>query len=282
MKKISQNQLSIMIQTIKKKYPNRDKDFYKMFLSVELLRIYLGNAWVNVAVFDKNIEGHNKHLEAIKFLKSSLKGFQWQERVRRLAERIYNLQNIKNIEIVIEEIKQGNFESRFAEIEGATHFYRAKIPFEFINPIGKKGKDFDIKIITDPPINCDVKHKLEDIKRNKKIIVKSIKKTLRKARQQVPFREVSLFLIKIPEAWDKKDKYIVNALEEFFKEEKSKNVLAVILRWEERDKKNKGIFYWKYSLRRNENFSIEEKTKDILESLNKTSYDNWINFDLLF
>lgn len=270
-----------MVKTIKERNPNKDSDFYKMFLSIELLRIYFGNEWVNIVIFNKNLEGYEKHFEARNFLRSAQIGFQWQERVRRLAERLYNLQNVKNMDKIIEKIKQGEFSSRFAEIEAATHFHRCRILFEFVNPIGKKGRDFDIKILTNPPINCDVKHKLENIYRDDKIIIKSIKKTLRKARNQVPFNKFSLFLIKIPENWNKKSSLIVNVLNEFLEEKESKKVIAVILRWEERDSNYNGAFYWKFFLQKNKSFKANKKVDKILELLNKPSYKDWINFDYI-
>lgn len=283
MENISSDQLKIMVQTIKRIYHDKNEDFYKMRLSIDLLRIYLGNDWVNITVFNKNLDNYMKHLGAREFLRSSSNGFQWKERVRRLAERLYNLQKIKNMDRIIEDIKQGNFESRFAEIEGATHIYRSDIFFEFVKPINQKRQDFDIRILTNPKINCEVKHKLENIKRDKKTIVKSIKKTLRKAREQVPLNEPSLFIIKIPEEWDKKDPYIINGLEEFFKEKDSENVVAIILRWEQRNKNNEGIFGWKYFLKKNEYFSMKgKKIEIILDSLNNPSYKNWTNFDLIF
>jgi hypothetical protein len=279
MDKISEKKLKIMIKTIKKKFPSKDNDFYKMFLSTELLRLFIGNEWVNISIFNKNVGEYLKHIDARNFLRSSENGFQWQERVRRLAERIYNLQDIKNIGYIIEKIKQGEFSSRFAEIEGATHFYRCKIPFEFVNPIGEKGKDFDIRLLTSPTINCDIKHKLENFTREEKIMGKTIKKTLRKAILQVPKNEPSLFLVKIPEDWNKKFELINNSLNEFFNEKNSINVMGIILRWEERNKINEGIFYWKFNLFKNKNFKSNEEIDKTLDSLTKPSYENWVNFE---
>ncbi len=279
MNKISNEQLRIMIETLKKTFPNRHKDFYKFGLSIKLLRIFIGNDWVDIVLFNKDSEGFKKYTEARTFLRSSEIGFQYQERIRRLAERIYNLQNIKNLEDVIENIKNGELVSRFAELEGATHFYRCQVPFVFVVPKGKKGEDFDIKVLTSPEINCEIKNKLENFTRNDKIINKTLKITLNKAILQVPKNEPSLFLVKIPEEWNKKLKLINNSLNEFFDESNSENVLAVILRWEERDRDNQGIFYWKFNLFKNKNFKSNKKINTLLDILVKPSYDNWVNFD---
>lgn len=277
MKKISFDNLKIMVETIKKHWPNKDTDYYHLALSTEFLRIAIQNEWTNKVIFDKNPSRKNRF--PIGFMKSSINGVQWQERTSKLAERIYNLQGIKNIERVIEEINNGGLESAFAEIEGAAHLYRSNIPFEFVTPQGKLGKDFDIKILTDPPINCDVKHKLERIKRDIKKIINGLNQTLKNARKQVPKDEPSLFIIKIPEEWSAHGDSILVFLDSFLKKEGSKNIIGILFRWEERDPNNNMGFHWKYLLKRNDYFFPKQKKIDcILDRLSKTSSENWISF----
>jgi hypothetical protein len=276
MQKISLEQIKIICKTLKEKFPGKDRDFYKMGLSTELLRIMVDNEWVNQAIFQEHKIKPQNTEEDRSFFKTSSGGYQWQERVRRLAERIFNLQNINNIDDIIEKIKEGNLTSRFAELEIGTTFYRRNIPFGFVKPQGKKGFDFDIIINLNPPINCEVKHKIESTEISKKIISKS----LNKARLQIPKEEPAIIGLKIPEEWTRHEE-MVNILTEtfdnFFKN--NKNIIAILIRWEERDSNHKGVFFWKYKVECNKHSN--KITKDVSKLIDKINSkpSKWIDFE---
>lgn len=278
MQKISLEQLKMICKTLKEKFPDKDRDFYKLGLSTELLRIMIDNNWVNQSVFSMHAHKPQKTEEARTFFKSEKGGFQYQERVRRLAERIFNLQNIENIEDIIEKVKEGNLTSRFAELEAGTLFYRREIPFEFVKPVGKKGLDFDIRILTKQRVNCEVKHRIESTPLNKEALYQ----TLRKARSQLPKIEPALIIIKIPEKWAKDkdiEKLSSKILNKFFKQSKSQNVVGVIFRWESRPFSHKGLFFWRYRLEKSPFSKMENnQIREIFGKI-ESGATQWIDFE---
>lgn len=276
MQKISLEQLKIICKTLKNKFPNKERDFYKLGLSTELLRIIVDNEWTNQAVFSEHMSQPSKTEEDRSFFKTNSGGFRWQERVRRLAERIFNLQNIENIEDIITKIKEGNLTSRFAELEIGTTFYRRDIPFKFVKPQGKKGFDFDIVINTNPPVNCEVKHKIESTQ----ISAKTISKSLNKAKLQLPKEEPALIGLKIPEEWTQ-SKETVKILNETFNKffENNKNIIAILVRWESRNLKHDGLFFWMYKLEINKNSNKITKTNAELLKKIESEPSKWIDFE---
>ena len=278
MQKISLEQLKIICKTLKEKFPNKDRDFYKLGLSTELLRIMVDNEWVNQSIFSMHDYKPQKTEKGRIFFKSEGRGFQYQERVRRLAERIFNLQNIKNIEDIVEKIKEGNLISRFSELEVGTTFYRRKIPFEFVKQTGRKRFDFDIKIKTNPEINCEVKNKIKSTILSEE----TLRVSLKKARDQMPKDEPSLIAVKIPEEWTLNKRILEifpNVLDKFFKQDKSNNVVGVLFRWESRSFFHKGIFFWKYRLEKNPySKMMNNQVREIFEKI-ESGVTQWIDFE---
>jgi len=255
--KFNEKMVGDVCKTLELKYPGRSCDFYRFGLAVEMLRVLISNEWVNQAIFPNDHPTKSKKTqEAIIFLKSKEIGFQFQERVYRLAQRLYDIQNITGLEMVIKKIINGDTYGGYAEIEAGSFFKRRNIDFDFIIPSGIKGHDFDIKISGSPAINCEVKHKIEATSLSKKIL----EKTLSLANEQVPNTEPALFFIKIPEEWIV-NQALINVVERtmgtFFP--RNKNVLGFILHWEERDKTNNGGFYWKYKYEKNPLCSLISK-----------------------
>lgn len=228
--------------------PEQDCDFYKMWIGVEILRALIDNEWTNQAIFPNDHPATSKETQsAISFLRTNEIGFQLQERVFRLANRLFDIQDVPNLDKVVSAIKEGDIALGYAEIEASSFFKRRNIEHEFVVPTGEKGKDFDIKI-NELNINCEVKHKIEETAPSKR----ALERTLSSAKEQVPSDESALFFIKIPEEWIAHNdiKNIVERVKgSFFP--RSKNVLGFILHWEERFLENEGIFYWKYRYERN-------------------------------
>ncbi|MBS3087758.1 hypothetical protein J4226_04135 [Candidatus Pacearchaeota archaeon] len=277
MQKINLENLKIMDKTIKEKFPNKSNDFYKMMLSTEFLRIIIDNDWLNKSVFANFENETKKTMEAREFLRSKEINLQWMERVSRLSERLFNLQNIIGIEDVIKKIKEGNFLSRFAEIEVGTHFYRRGIPFEFIIPSGEKEKDFDIVINYNTKINCEIKHKIESTELSRKTLMA----TLKKAKEQMPKNNPSIISIKIPESWTLQkeiSEIFLKALSDFFSNSNNDYIVGILFRWESRSLFNSGLFFWKYKLEKNTNSKLYNKDiQNILERIDAPA-TKWIDF----
>lgn len=276
MNKISLSQLTTISANLKKLYSHRD--IVRFGTSLEVLKILFGKEWTDEVISQQHKNKTSKTKEARDFLRTKELGFQMQERIYRLAERSFNLQNVKNFEGIIEEIKRGNLQSRFAELEAGTHFYRRGIKFEFVKPIMKKGFDFDIILNTNPKINCEVKHKIESTKLSGKTLIKS----LEEARKQVPSDKPAFFVIKIPEDWIKHPNFLKEippSIEGFFKQKRNSNVIGSLFRWESRHPKHKGGFFWRYKLVKNSFSKFSNKQMDlILKKINSQNIEKWVSF----
>jgi|ERR1035437_758519 hypothetical protein len=265
MRMLDERELKIMCQTIKKDFPDRDDDFYKMFLSTEVLRLMIDNEWVNQSIFSQHGQIEKKNRDAFDYFNSGLVGFEWQERVSRFAERIYNLRRVPNIEIIIQDIIDGNLVSRFAEIEVGSHLHGRGIKFEFVIPSGQKGKDYDIQIVEPLKINCEVKHKIESTNLSENTLTN----TIRASNDQLPTDIPAIIFIKIPERWAFEPdliKTIKNTFKPFFQRNKD-HIIGIVLRWEQRDSYNEGMFYWIFRLFFNEKYQTNHEIEFFLNQL---------------
>ncbi len=273
----SEKELKIICDTLKKVHPNKDIDFYKMGLAVEVLRLMIDNEWVNQSIFNQHKTRDKKNVDAYNFFRSETNGYQWQERIFRFAERVFNLRNVKNYDSVIEDIISGELVSRFAEIETGRHLKSRGFDFEFIEPSGKKGQDFDIKIVSKKTINCEVKHKIESTALSEK----TIKKTLSKANKQFPHDTPALIFLRIPSEWKQEENFretFESACDEFFQRNKG-HILGVVLRWEQEDDIQKGMFHWFYDVFKNKYFEHEVITTSILNQISEpVIVSSWIDF----
>lgn len=249
-----EERLKALCDSLVMKYPDSDCDFYKMALSVEVLRELVDNEWTNQAIFPNHHPVTSKSVqEAIVFLRTGDTGFQFQERVSKLAIRLLNTQEVKGLQKVVQEIRSGDIYGGYAELEAGDFLMRRDIPFEFVIPSGEKKKDFDIRITTEPRINCEVKHKIESTTISKK----ALESVLSSANKQVPADEPALFFIKIPEEWVKSPdfKSVVERVSGTFLP-RNTHVVGFVLHWEERVPGNEGHFFWKYHLEENKDLSL--------------------------
>ncbi len=226
-----------------KNKPDQDCDFYKMWISVELLKVLVDNEWTNQAIFPNNHPATSPAVqEAIEFLRTATIGFQFQERISRLAVRLYNIQNVTGLDRVINSLRAGDIALAYAEIEASDFFFRRGIQHEFVTPSGIKGNDYDIRLTTHG-VNCEVKHKIEDTAPSKE----TLERTLSAAKAQVPLEEPAILFIKIPVEWVRCPE--ISAIVErtkgtFFP--RSSNILGIIIHWEEPSSEREGAFFWKF------------------------------------
>lgn len=277
MKIETEKELKIICDTLKKVHPNKDIDFYKMGFAVEVLRLMVDNEWVNQSIFNQHKTRGKKNLDAYNFFRSDTNGYQWQERIFRFAERIFNLRNVKNFDSIIKDIISGELVSRFAEIETGRHLMSRGFDFEYNAPTGKKGKDFDIKVISEIIINCEVKHKIESTT----LSAKTIKKALSAANKQLPHDTHAFIFLRIPTEWINDLSFrekIESASGEFFQRNKG-HILGIVLRWEQEDLIKKGMFHWFYNVVVNKYFNHNKITSNILSKITESaSKSTWLDF----
>lgn len=265
MKMLDEKELIIMCQTIKKDFPEKDDDYYKMFLATEVLRLMIDNEWVNQSIFSQHDHKERKNRDAFDYFNSAERGFEWQERVFRFAERIYNLRRVPNLENIIQDIIDGNLVSRFAEVEVGSHLHGRGIKFEFVIPTRQKGKDYDIQIIDPLRFNCEVKHKIESTNLSENTLTN----TIRESNDQFPHDTPAIIFIKIPERWifePDLSKTTKNSFKPFFERNRD-HIIGIVLRWEQRDSNYEGMFYWKYRLFFNENFQTSSEIEFFINQL---------------
>lgn len=258
----SEDRVRFVCDWLSKNHPDKDCDFYKMWISTEILRVLVGNEWVNQAVFPNNHSVTSPEVqETIRFLRSRESGFQFQERVSRFANRLYDIQEVPGLERVVKSLIEGDIALSYAEIEASSFFFRRGIEHEFITPTGNKGRDFDI-CLTKDGVNCEVKHKIEETDPSRK----TLETTLSRAKAQVPEAEPAIFFIKIPIEWVRYSgiKEIIERTKgNFFP--RSNNVLGFILYWEEPVQEREGAFFWKF--RYEVNLTCEFKNDELAKSI---------------
>ncbi|MCL4400351.1 hypothetical protein M1506_03735 [Patescibacteria group bacterium] len=274
MTKISQGNLRDILSSVVKKFPKRDLDFYTIALAIEVLRILVGDQWVKHAVFSftkaRVAKDDRDHLRSNQY------GIQWQSRVKILAEKLFNLQHITGMDRVINEIRQGNLTSRFAEIDAASFLFRREIAFRFVIPSGQKESDYDIELADG--INCEVKHKIERTSPS----VKIVERTLHEANKQVPGEDQSLFFIKIPEDWTNNgllpESISSGAIPFFLRNKKN---LGVVFMWEKKLEISKdpylGGWGWIYYFTLNPQFNKDTQLALIDKLSNGKQNVEWID-----
>ncbi|MBI2515246.1 hypothetical protein HYV91_03680 [Candidatus Wolfebacteria bacterium] len=274
---MTENKIEYICNILKSKYPQHSCEFHKLALAREILIFFFGLEWTNQAIHYQHPNKPTKTEEARGYLKSYDHGYQWQELIFKLAERVYNLQNVTGISRIIRDIKQGNLTSRYAELEAAKHLYGRRIAFDFVKPHGLKGSDFDIKIKDEIEVNCEVKHKIDSTKLSEATLLD----TLNQAKTQVPGGEPSLLFIKISEIWVENssiESVIINATNSFFKS--NDKTLGIMFRWMQIDTSHEGRFFWICKFIKNNHLIGGIDCDNFIKKL-QSEITNWISLETL-
>jgi hypothetical protein len=134
-------------------------------------------------------------------------------RVIDLAEMIFNLRTVPEVEGVLEELLRHNIEDRFAELEVGKMLKLAGVDFKYVAPGGPRGTSYDLLISTHAGEVCaEVKCKIES---NTKLSDTAILNTLKGARSQLPEDQMGAVFLKCPQTWapDGNIESVVPALE---------------------------------------------------------------------
>lgn len=151
----------------------------------------------------------------------------------RLAELLFNLQTVEGMVDKLEQLRLGNVEATYAELEMGTFLARRGLPFRFVSPSGTKHLDYDVEIrlSSECQVNCEMKCKVEETPVSEGAVLNPLKK----ARNQLPEGTSGLVFLKVPEAWtrqgQKSAQIVSGAISSFLRN--TSRIVAVILRWEE-------------------------------------------------
>jgi hypothetical protein len=164
------------------------------YLSIAILRHFLGSAWADEHIQDNGQSGYVRLNWS-----DSTRNQQQAFRIVDLAELLFNLQHTSGFDDCIERMRHGDIEGTYAELDFGRMLFQSNIDFRFVTRSGKKGDDFDIEIsFADGTIVCaDAKCKIEATEFSEQTVMNS----LRHARGQFPKDKPSIVFIKVPPRW---------------------------------------------------------------------------------
>ncbi len=212
----------------------QDEEALRYHVALQVLRCFLGVAWVDTYINPAPAVVSPAARQGREFFRTdgtaSEDRFRYQERVARLAELLFQLQDVSGIAARCDSIVQGQIESGYAELEFAGHFLRRDIAVRLLDRSGVKGDDYDFDVGSDDHlVACEVKCKIESTGLQES----TISNTLGHARKQLARGRPGIIGVKIPEAWissPELESKFGAALDSFFRN--SDRVVAVVARWE--------------------------------------------------
>lgn len=190
--------LDLIVQ-LKTERPSMD-DFWLTYLVAQSVIVSaLGIDWVR-----SYIHSDSPPSDFFKNNRTDQDGFDTHVmRVVHLGEMIVNFQNCRGIEKVVEMLRVGDVEAAFAELEVAKVLAFYGRSFRFVDPIGKKGSDYDLEVEFDQHWACaDTKCKLETTSES----LSTLRDSLEQARRQLPADRPGVVFVKAPHTWSALDK----------------------------------------------------------------------------
>jgi hypothetical protein len=266
-----------------KQNPNRDETALRYFLATVLLRHYLGSTWCDECVKPGQTDVPRGSRAGRLFLRTdndgSADGYRHQERVERLAELLYNLQDVQGIAGRRASIQEGAVESTYAELEFAGHFIRRGVRVQFLDRSGVKGNDYDFDAGEGATtVCCEVKCRLESTDLGLNTIIKA----LGTARKQMPADRAAIIGVKIPEPWIREPALrgtFESALASFFRN--SGRVVAVVMRWEEVSDLSTGdgvILYKFRTILNKTSRHLSNEVTCLVQQLTQSTGGDWTKF----
>ena len=166
----------------------KNSEAARYYLALIIFGQILGDRWVQENLLSK--EGKPD------YFKVSERGEAWyknQERVTKIAEMLFNFQNIEGFAYLIEKLKKEDVESVVAEVQGAAIISGSGFRIRF----RKENYDLDILLADGQVAAGEVKCKLEATR----LTSKTVRYAIEKARSQLPKDKAGFVLVKIPENW---------------------------------------------------------------------------------
>lgn len=213
-----------------------DADFVTFGMATEYLRAFVDNEWTNQMVFGEHPTVARSSRAGRAFMRAEGTAaddqYRNQQRTLRIAELLFNLQDVEGIDARLEELRSGNVESTYGELEAGAFLQQRAVQFRYVDPSGIKGADYDaeIQLPDGAKVNCEMKCKAEGTDLGEG----AVRNPLQAARKQLAPGEPGLVFLKVPEAWvfQPETAHVVpTAIDAFLRG--TSRVVAVVLRWEE-------------------------------------------------
>ena len=107
-----------------------DADFVTFGMATEYLRTFVDNEWTNQMVFGQHPTVSRSNRTGRAFMRAEAteadERFRNQQRTLRIAELLFNLQNVDGIDARLEDLRLGRVESTFAELEAGAFLWRER------------------------------------------------------------------------------------------------------------------------------------------------------------
>jgi len=213
-----------------------DADFVTFGMATEYLRGFVDNEWTNQLVFGEHPTVARSNRPGRAFMRAEARAaderYRNQQRTLRIAELLFNLQDVDGIDAKVEALRSGNVESTYSELEAGAFLLRRAVQFRYVTPSGTKGSDYDAELPLPEAakVNCEMKCKVEGTDLGEG----AVRNPLQAARKQLPPGEPGLVFLKVPEAWvyqPETPQVIPTTIDAFLRS--TSRVVAVVLRWEE-------------------------------------------------
>jgi hypothetical protein len=196
-KRISRTELNKWVRTL----PDGSFQLRTYSLSLLVLRRFLGEEWVGrhirhggdqTGFFKQSQEMLNNRILALDHITT----------VAKLADMLFNMQFTTNFDACLSQLssaKGNQLETTYAELETAMLLFRCRVPFRFVEPIQKRGFDYDFEIIMpgNTVVAADTKCKVTGLLCSERTVYNVLHDSI----GQVPPSLPSFFFLKIPETW---------------------------------------------------------------------------------
>jgi hypothetical protein len=265
-----------------------DVDFITFGLATEYLRAFVGNEWTNQMVFGQHPTVSRDYRPGRGFMRAEAtenaeEAYRNQERTLRLAELLFNLQEIEGIDTRLEDLRLGRIESTYLELEAGAFLKQRGVQFRYVIPSGIKGSDYDaeIPLASGIKVNCEMKCKAEQTQLGDG----AVRNPLEAARSQLPSGEPGLVFFKVPEAWvfqAEAAAVFPKIIDSFLRN--TSRVTAVLVAWEEQHLQpgDGALILYKFRIERGTPpKKVNSAVDQLLSSLNGPSTDQWTSFRLI-
>jgi hypothetical protein len=119
-------------------------------------------------------------------------------RVVHLADMLLNLQYAPNFTSVLGQLKRGDIEPTYAELEAAKLLYWSGVPFRFVHPSGH-GRTHDLELSWAGHNVCaDTKCRIETSERSYKTTLDRLSSNI----NQLPPSTPGMFFVRLPQSWN--------------------------------------------------------------------------------
>ncbi len=116
-----------------------------------------------------------------------------------LAELLYNLQDIAGFDHCLGNLRKGNLEGTYAELDLGRMLHMYKVDFVYNSPRGVRGDDYDVEITyPDGLVACtEAKCKIEGTDFRARTVRASLKQVV----DQIPSDRPGVAFVKVPQIW---------------------------------------------------------------------------------